>query len=239
MGLMSPERRLIVNADDFGLSAGVNEGVARAHEHGIVTSASLMVRWPGAEQAASYARANPRLAVGLHLDLGDWFFRDGSWEENYEVVPVEDAEAVAREARTQLARFRELLGRDPTHFDSHQHVHTKMPEQAEAALAEVTRMLGVPVRHRTPSIAYRGDFYGQTNSGETIEGALTADNLIAIIRALPAGVSELACHPGLGMDFDSPYLAEREQEVAALCDPRVRAALEQEGIALCSFSQVE
>jgi predicted glycoside hydrolase/deacetylase ChbG (UPF0249 family) len=235
---MPAERRLIVNADDFGLSPGVNEGVARAHEHGIVTSASLMVRWRAADEAASYARANPRLAVGLHLDLGDWVFRDSAWAENYQVVALEDAEAVAHEARAQLARFRELLGRDPTHFDSHQHVHTKMPEHVEAALAEVTEPVGVPVRHRTPAVAYRGDFYGQTNSGETIEGALTADNLIAIIRALPAGVSELACHPGLGRDFDSPYLAEREQEVAALCDPRVRAALEQEGIALCSFSEV-
>ena len=49
------ERLLIVNADDFGLSPGVNAGVIEAHERGIVTSASLMVRWPRREQAAAYA----------------------------------------------------------------------------------------------------------------------------------------------------------------------------------------
>lgn len=47
---------LVVNADDFGRSPGVNRGVIRAHEHGIVTSATLMVRWPAAREAAEYAR---------------------------------------------------------------------------------------------------------------------------------------------------------------------------------------
>jgi predicted glycoside hydrolase/deacetylase ChbG (UPF0249 family) len=53
-------RQLIVNADDFGQSAGVNRGVIEAHENGIVTSASLMVRWPDAADAARYARPAPR-----------------------------------------------------------------------------------------------------------------------------------------------------------------------------------
>ena len=65
-------RFLIVNADDFGQSAGVNRGVAMAHEQGIVTSASLMVRWPAATGAAAFGRAHPGLSVGLHVDLGEW-----------------------------------------------------------------------------------------------------------------------------------------------------------------------
>jgi len=60
-------RRLIVNADDFGLSASVNEAVIRAHREGILTTASLMVNEPGFEQAVALARENPRLGVGLHL----------------------------------------------------------------------------------------------------------------------------------------------------------------------------
>ena len=51
-------RELIVNADDFGLSEGVNRGIAEAHEHGIVTSASLMVRGASAPAAAAYADAH-------------------------------------------------------------------------------------------------------------------------------------------------------------------------------------
>ena len=62
-------RRLIVNADDFGLSRSVNEAVIRAHREGILTSASLMVNEPGLHEAVKLARENPRLGVGLHLTL--------------------------------------------------------------------------------------------------------------------------------------------------------------------------
>ncbi len=63
-------RYLIVNADDFGLSFGVNRGIIEAFEHGVVTSASLMVNWIGAAEAAAYARQHPTLSLGLHIDLG-------------------------------------------------------------------------------------------------------------------------------------------------------------------------
>ena len=62
-------RQLVVNADDFGRSAGINEAVIRAHQEGILTSASLMVGEPSAAEAVALARANPRLGVGLHLTL--------------------------------------------------------------------------------------------------------------------------------------------------------------------------
>jgi hopanoid biosynthesis associated protein HpnK len=62
-------RRLIVNADDFGASTGVNQAVIRAHREGILTTASLMVNEPGLAEAVRLARENPRLGVGLHLTL--------------------------------------------------------------------------------------------------------------------------------------------------------------------------
>ena len=66
--MASPEkRRLIVNADDFGLSASVNAAVLRAHRNGILTTASLMVNEPGFEEAVQLAKENPQLGVGLHL----------------------------------------------------------------------------------------------------------------------------------------------------------------------------
>jgi hopanoid biosynthesis associated protein HpnK len=68
--MASPEpRRLIVNADDFGLSSSVNEAVIRAHRDGILTTASLMVNEPGFDEAVKLAQENPRLGVGLHLTL--------------------------------------------------------------------------------------------------------------------------------------------------------------------------
>jgi hopanoid biosynthesis associated protein HpnK len=62
-------RRLIVNADDFGRSTGVNQAVIRAHREGILTTTSLMVNEPGCAEAVALARQNPRLGVGLHLTL--------------------------------------------------------------------------------------------------------------------------------------------------------------------------
>jgi len=61
--------RLIINADDFGLSREVNEAVIRAHTHGVLTTASLMVNEEGFEEAVELARSHPRLGVGLHLSL--------------------------------------------------------------------------------------------------------------------------------------------------------------------------
>jgi hopanoid biosynthesis associated protein HpnK len=68
--MASPEkRRLIVNADDFGLSHSVNEAVIRAHRDGILTSASLMVNEPACDEAVKLAKENPKLGVGLHITL--------------------------------------------------------------------------------------------------------------------------------------------------------------------------
>ena len=96
-------RVLIVSADDFGRSRGINSGVIKAHEEGIVTSAGLMVCWPHAEEAAAYARHNRKLAVGLHVDLGEWVHDDSGWTTVYERVPVEDPSAIEGEVRFDFA----------------------------------------------------------------------------------------------------------------------------------------
>src|SRR5476651_161124 len=62
-------RRLIVNADDFGRSPSINQAVIRAHREGILTSASLMVKENGFDEAVKLAKENPNLGVGLHLTL--------------------------------------------------------------------------------------------------------------------------------------------------------------------------
>src|SRR5438067_5304406 len=111
---MAAGRFLIVNADDFGQSPGVNRGVIETHEQGIVTSASLMVRWPAAAEAAAYARDHGKLSVGLHLDLGEWRYRNGQWEAVYTVVSTEDSAAVGAEIRRQFEAFQRLLEQPPT-----------------------------------------------------------------------------------------------------------------------------
>jgi predicted glycoside hydrolase/deacetylase ChbG (UPF0249 family) len=232
------ERILVVNADDFGLCPGVNRGIIAAHERGIVTSTSLMVRWPAAAAAAAYARSHSSLGVGLHLDLGEWIFRDGEWVQLYEVVPVGDAQALATEVDHQLAEFRRLLGREPTHLDSHQHLHRDEPLKSIAQ--ELAGRLSVPLRHFTQGVGYCGDFYGQTAEGEPLPGNITADSLIGYLERLPRGVNELACHPGEETDdLSTMYRAERPVEVKSLCDPRVREAIDRMEIRLCSFEDVQ
>ena len=233
---MSAERVLIVNADDFGQSPGVNRGVIRAHEHGIVTSASLMVRWVAAEEAAEYARAHPELSVGLHLDLGEWRFADGDWRARYEVVDPDDAEAVAAEVARQIDAFHRLVGRRPTHLDSHQHVHREDP--VRTALSRAGIRLGVPVRQVRGGICYRGEFYGQDGRGRANPHAITVEGLIRVIESLASGVSELGCHPGEADGLESTYGAERTAEVETLCDSRVTTAIGRLHVRLRSFAEV-
>ena len=215
------------------MSPGVNRGVVEAYEGGIVTSASLMVRWPAAAEAAAYAREHRDLSVGLHLDLGEWVYREGTWMAAYEVVPADEVTAVTEETARQLAAFRRLVGRDPTHLDSHQHVHLREP--ARSVMSELAGELAVPLRHHNPRIRYCGDFYGQTGEGLPLPEAISVEGLIGIIAALPPGLTELACHPGLDDGLQSTYQSERAEEVRVLCDPRVRAAIVAEGVDLRPF----
>jgi predicted glycoside hydrolase/deacetylase ChbG (UPF0249 family) len=233
---MCAKRHLIVNADDFGQSPGVNRGIITAHERGIVTSASLMVRWPAAREAAAYGRAQPRLSLGLHIDLGEWVCRSGAWEPLYEVVAPDDMAAVAQEVSRQLDAFRRLVGRDPTHLDSHQHAHQREP--ARAVTLDLARRLRVPLRGCDPAIHYCGGFYGQSADGSPSPEVLSTEGLIRILAELPPGVIELGCHPGEGDDLDTMYRAERAREVEVLCNKRVRAALAELNIELHSFASI-
>lgn len=225
-------RFLIVNADDFGQSAGVNRGIMEAHTHGIVTSASVMVRWPYAAEAAALARGHPRLSLGLHVDLGEWIYQDGEWKQAYVVVPLEDRAAVAEEIHSQLATFRRLVGAEPTHLDSHQHVHRQEP--VRSILIEIARALRVPLRHFS-QVRYCGEFYGQTAKGEPFPQAISVERLVQTLASLPEGWTELGCHPGFAADLHSVYQVQRSLEVTTLCDPDIRKVLADEKIETRSF----
>ena len=232
---MLGKKQLIVNADDFGQSAGTNRGIIEAHERGIVTSASLMVRWPGAAQAATYAQAHSDLSVGLHLDLGEWAYRHGEWVRVYQLVDENDAAAVARELEAQLVTFRTLTGRDPTHFDSHQHSHRQEP--ARSLVIAMAKQLALPVRSFSEEIRYCGEFYGQTDEGLPHPEGVGVENLLRILKNLSPGCTELGCHPGYGSDTDTMYQVERELEIKTLCDPSVLKAVNEMEIELVVFGR--
>jgi len=139
-------RRLIINADDFGLTAGVNRAIVEAHEGGIVTSATLMANGQAFDEAVSLAQSRPRLGVGCHIVLVDGAplvretatdslldprsrtagaprFREGiskfaALALTGRLAPDEiEAEAVAQIGKLQSS------GIAVTHLDSHKHTH--------------------------------------------------------------------------------------------------------------------
>ena len=232
---MEPDRVVVVNADDLGQTPGINDGIMACHREGIVTSASLMVRWPAAEDAVRRAAAQPDLSVGLHIDLGEWEWL-GAWTSVYSVVAPEDADAVRNEILQQLERFHRMVGRDPTHLDSHQHVHRKEPTRS--IVLEIGSRLGVPVRHEAPRIRHCGDFYGQSETGTSLPERVSTEALVRLVESAPPGITELLCHPALRADMRGMYREERVAEVSALRDPRVVEAAARRQVRLCSFTEI-
>jgi predicted glycoside hydrolase/deacetylase ChbG (UPF0249 family) len=224
---------LIVNADDFGQSEGVNRGILRAHREGIVTSASLMVRWPAAEHAALNAE---QLDLGLHIDLGEWACHDGQWYARYERVSMDDPRAVESEVRFQLDEFWRLTGRMPTHIDSHQHIH--LHEPALSVARRLADELSVPLRGCTANVRYCGNFYGQSETGAPCPAAIGVAAFVRLLGELPAGITELCCHPGEDARLDSSYCRERFHEVEVLCRAEIREAIETRGIRLITFAGI-
>ena len=226
-------RTVIVNADDFGRSHGINRGVLEAYDHGIVTSASLMTMWPASIEAAEEALKRPGLGVGLHLDLGEWAYRGHAWEPRYVRAPLDDRSAIAAEVVRQLRAFQRLLGGAPTHLDSHQHVH--LGASAWPILCALADRLRVPLRHRGGLVRYCGAFFGQSSGGEPALERISPDALRTTLAGLEDGVTELACHPGYADDLASSYGPQREIEVRTLCHESVPAILAEEHIALDTF----
>jgi predicted glycoside hydrolase/deacetylase ChbG (UPF0249 family) len=151
-------------------------------------------------------------------------------------VPLQDESAVVDEIQRQYERFRELVGREPTHLDSHQHFHLR--DSVRPHLMRLAKRINVPIRKCTPGLQYVSSFYGQSPLGDPQPSAITVHALISVLRELSLGVSELACHPGDASDLDTRYQSERKLEQQTLCDPEIRAAIEREGITLCTFAEV-
>jgi predicted glycoside hydrolase/deacetylase ChbG (UPF0249 family) len=210
--------------------------VIDAHRHGLVTSATLMVGFPAAREAVELARGCPALGLGLHLALtgAPALAPDSGLADESGALPARppalhgaDPGELRRECLAQLRRFRELVGRDPTHLDTHHHSHRL------SAVLEVVREIAsaerLPVRLASPEMAPRlagvpttdafvEDFHG---AGATLPG------LLAILAGLSPGVTELMCHPAMVDDelrTGSSYAEERQRELAILTSPQARAA---------------
>ena len=252
---MTTMKRLIVNADDFGRTAGINRGVVEAHERGIVTSATLMVNYPAAEEAAAIARDNPGLGIGLHVQLTggpsalpaerlqSMVDASGRLPSKPEGLVGPDPGEVLAEARAQLARFQAILGRLPTHFDSHHHSH-RTPAVLEAVVT-LGRETGRPVRNASPEMAARLGREGIKTTDRFVEDFFgddaTLDGLLGILHRLQPGATELMCHPAVVDDelrAGSGYAEPRTRELAVLTREEAKQALREEGIELVHFGHL-
>lgn len=284
---MTARRRLIVAADDFGMSPGVNAGILRAHRDGILTETSLMVRGAAVAEAVALARATPSLGVGLHLtlvqghcaappseiplltDAAGRFADDPVWTGmRYFFTPGARAQ-LRREITAQLDAFA-ATGLPLSHVDGHLTIH--MHPVAVAVLIDIApryglRALRVPrdplgaalgwdrrqamrklfeagafgglARWAMPRLAAAGLRMPDRMFGMHQTGAVDEAYLLHLIATLPPGTSEVYCHPAAVVDDEArrwrPPGYRSEAELAALCSPRVRAALDAAGIELIGY----
>lgn len=246
-------KRLIVNADDLGRTRGINRGVFDAHRRGVVTSATMMVNYPAASEVHGLSAESPRLGIGLHVQLTggppqlpptripSLVGPDGRLPPKPDGLSGADPAEVLAEARAQLRRFRELMGRDPTHFDSHHHSHRV--GAVFAAVVTLARETGRPVR---PADAAQVELLRREGirtpdrfSEEFFDEEARLDVLLAIVRDLPDGTTELMCHPAVvdeELRATTSYALPRARELEALTSPEARAEISSSGVELVSYA---
>jgi hopanoid biosynthesis associated protein HpnK len=283
------EKRLIVSADDFGMSAGVNAAVIEAHERGILTNTSLMVTGAAFDEAVNLARSHPRLGVGLHLVLvqghaaaqsnripqlvhGDARLRDNPvWNGFRYFFQPQIRPELCVEITAQVERFLGT-GLVLSHVDGHLNVHVhptvlrilidlaprygiramRVPrDPVLAALRFDQRHLGRKLfegavfsllsRYAARRLARAGIRHPDRLYGLHQTGHISEDYLLSILQDLPAGTTEIYCHPGYADDESRrwrPAEYEPERELAALTSPRVREAIHRRGVRLASYKDL-
>ncbi|MBC1937517.1 ChbG/HpnK family deacetylase [Listeria grandensis] len=259
-------QKIIINADDFGMSKGINYGVMEAYLNGIVSSTLLMPNMEAAEHAVKLASvACPDLFIGQHTNFllgkpcsdpaeipsmvdknGDFYrsayYRSGKGHFVYEEV--------RRETIAQMERFRELLGHFPEHIDC----HAVGDEVVDRAFYDIALEYGI---HTT--LKYSGDKVWPSLPGYVETGLLLEVNGLSFIEAGTHvenflqddfGLLKQDSEKVIEMHFDAGFLdqfvldnssmtAPRCRELATLCDPRVKAWFEANGFARISFGDLK
>lgn len=255
--------RLIINADDYGLTTEVSRGIRDAHTHGIVTSTTCMLNMPTvAADIAIALRETPRLGLGVHLVLTAG--RPLSAPETVPSLCAEDGRFLKlpvlqsridsidpahaeREWRAQIAAFVAAAGRAPTHLDSHHHSSYFSPALFKVML-ELARELNCAIR--LPGAApidaglrelletYAPPCTDTFSTGFYADG-VSIEHLAAWIASVPDGVHELMTHPGYcnaELESISSYARPRDREREVLTAPEIQAAVRSRGAGLFSFA---
>ncbi len=235
--------RLVVNADDFGMTRGINEGITRAHREGIVTSTTLMADGAAFDDAVNRAAENPRLDVGAHLVL---------WPDGGR-LPQRLPAFLARALQSSAAEIEDNFARQvgkvvsagirPSHLDTHKHTH--LLPNVMRAVARVAVQFGIawvrrPLFER--QITRRGLRTANHFIGIRLTGRMNENALLAALGRLRPGLTELMCHPGVCdqelLQAPTRLKEQREREMIALCSVAVRSLVERLGIELVSYRKL-
>jgi chitin disaccharide deacetylase len=273
-------RRAIVNADDLGISESRSRGILEAHQKGIVTSTTLLANSPHMDSIAQWLRECPKLGVGVHLNLSEGkailshprSLTDdqgrflGTEETRRRLMEGRfDREEMQTEFDLQIRRVRDL-GIEPTHLDSHQHIHlypavmsalcwaaqrhgitkVRLPREPVPAPGSVTpsiywelvRFQGL-VPKAAQDLASAGLRTPDHFRGITLRGGLHFDRFLDMMARLPEGTTEVMVHPGHREPAGKVFSTEdRERELRLLTDPETRKAIENYGIELITYGSL-
>lgn len=234
---MTPDNKtyVIINADDFGYSSGVNRGILAAIDTGIVTSTSLMVDGFAAEEVKQ-VKDRTDISLGLHLSftqegLDRWFA--------YPYFLTFSPLIIEKMFMRQVQRFQQLVGRLPDHIDGHHHIH-RHPKVAPIVNSFCQEN---KIPQRAVDARFLLGFYGRSFTPSRGRWKISPHGLIALLSSLQPGQYELMCHPafvdqGL-IDSNTWYLYQREIEEKTLTDPAVVGYVEQSPrIALNTWNDV-
>ncbi len=236
------QRYIIVNADDFGLSTGCNQGIIKAITQGVVSSTTLMMNMPGTQEAILLAKFHGLNCVGIHLNLStgcpltntnqvpSLINQSGQMTKaNFDLkLPLEQVEI---EWRTQIKGFMDS-GLQMTHMDSHHHIHTAphyLPLAQKLAREFQVPLRGIPTHSSALTPEFTGGFYDEK---------ITVENFKELVNQCQDQWLEIMVHPAYvdqGLMSISSYLGPRETELAVLTDPDLIKWCEEQAIVLSSY----
>ncbi|MGL4989597.1 MAG: chitin disaccharide deacetylase [Sarcina sp.] len=238
--------KLIVNGDDFGLSESVNEGIIYAYNNGILRSTTLMINMPFVNHAIMLAKKNSGLGIGIHLvatagkpllkknkTLSD---ENGYFIKNTLILQDKvklDVNELYEEWDFQIKKFIELMGKKPTHIDSHHFVH--MNESYREIALKLAQKYSLPMRW---------DFYNEEDMfTKTISGFFGNDigceNFKrASEEAMNYEVADIMTHPGFiddNLRSSSSYVEKRQVELEVLVSDEIKNWIKKNNIELINY----
>ncbi len=235
---LSTLKQLIVTADDAGLDPGMTAGAIEAHRNGIVTACSIVANGLAFDDAVERLREAPSLSVGVHLTLVEEraLTTGEPLPRNWMRFVLSRRGDIERELRAQIEKVL-TTGLRVTHLNSHQHLHMMFFPLVERLAAEYGIGYVRNVRDRGGPFGVRKLIFraiekpGRATIGVVEAGHLTSSRIIRLLDFVE-GTTELVVHPGLDVGGYAHWGYEWDEETRALCDPRVRDALDARGIQL-------